>query len=137
MLVSKLETPLKPRDLRLMGIFLNFSSDDKHGCSKNCSFCVFKNKPQYMCPTVEDVNDFLFQYSQNNLAKSVVLSGGGDPLYNFEQNKDKVLAIINCIKKFEYQIIVQSYELDIIDKYCDSLLKDVSITLFQLSILLY
>ena len=108
----------KPKKRVFLSIWLNFVEGDQHGCSKKCQFCNFKAHPFYMCPEIKDLKEFLTDYaSQFEHTKSVLLSGGGDPLYHFEKNKDKLFAILQTIQLLNYEAVIQSFELDIIRKY--------------------
>lgn len=122
MLINK--STIRIIDRPRLAIYLNFSEGDHHGCSKNCSFCAFKPHPQYMCSSVQDVKDFILQYKTDRLY-TILLSGGGDPLYKFEENKDKIIPILNVIKECGIRPVMQSYELDTIDKYWNTIFKDI------------
>lgn len=114
-----------------LSVYLNFTEDNRHGCIKNCSFCAFKLNPVYMCPTEEDLKEFFSLYKNRLVTNKFLLSGGGDPLFEFEKNKDKVLMIFNVAKQFGLTPVLQSYELDTIDKYFNTLFKDVDTYYFS------
>ena len=125
MLIDKLDPKPSTEENHLLSVWLNFVEDGKHGCSKACPFCNFKKDPIYMCPTKGDLRKFLLLYRNYSHSHRLLLSGGGDPLFNFEKNKDKILMILKTCKDLGFSVVMQSGELDTIDKYCDSLLADV------------
>lgn len=129
MLINNLRrTPTPPV---LLSVWLNFVENGKHGCAKACPFCNFRKNPVYMCPTEEDLREFIADYMQYSRRRSILLSGGGDPLYNFEKNQDKILAILKICKELDVKIVMQSGELQTIDKYYNSLLSDIDCYYFS------
>lgn len=76
-------------------IFLNFSKNG-HGCRNSCPFCYWKNNAIFkensqIIPSDADIDDFL-KYARR---RTVTISGGGDPLWNFEKNKGHLYRIID------------------------------------------
>ena len=95
-------------------IFINLR-EDGHGCSNNCSFCVWKKtnfiydyfSSTFIVPTDKDIEDF-FKYSRR---KCVTLSGGGEPLYEFTKNKDVLKRIVDKLHSMgrEIELITRDY----------------------------
>ena len=130
MLVNKITDSLKPHVW--LAVWLNFvSNTNEHGCIKNCSFCLFRKKPVYMCPTKADLIEFLQQYKDKSKYSHILISGGGDPLFEFNKNKNKILMILDTIKQLGFTPVMQSYELDVIDQYFDTLFKDINTYYFS------
>ena len=79
-------------------INLNFAENHKHGCAFHCKFCEWEavNYGIYVFPKDEDVLEFIYKYAKNN--SPVRLCGGGDPLYHFEKNKEKIKHLTDVIK---------------------------------------
>ena len=96
-------------------ILLNFSDNGKHGCRFNCPFCSWKNQEcmeHDMIPTLENIDDFC-EY-RNFVGYKVTISGGGDPLFQYEKNKDTLIGIIKRINKNGYLADVITKEIDVV-----------------------
>jgi len=115
----------KPIHPVMLAVWLNFVDNGRHGCSKACVFCNFRNHPIRMCPTEEGLREYIRDYMSYSRRPSLLLSGGGDPLYEFEKNQEQVLMILRICKELGIATIMQSYELDTIDKYCETLFGDI------------
>ena len=50
-----------------------------------------------MSPTNESIAEFVNSQINVNDTACIQISGGGDPLYNFEKNKHELIRIINCL----------------------------------------
>ena len=58
------------------------------GCHYSCPYCIVKNNNlQIPRSTIEGLN-FLKEETERNQCNWVSLSGGGDPLWNFEGNAE-------------------------------------------------
>ena len=81
-------------------IILNFAENGKHGCDNTCEYCSWKNTPdakRNLTPNLEYVKNFC--NTKNFLGYKITLSGGGDPLYNFDKNWTDLQDIIITIKE--------------------------------------
>ena len=114
-----------------LSVWLNFTKDGKHGCSKNCEFCNFKENPIYMCPTEEELREFIDDYMQYSINRSILLSGGGDPLFDFEENGEKIKMILCVCEELGVSVVMQSGELDVIEREYDDSLSYVSAYYFS------
>ena len=102
-----------------LSIILNFSENGNHGCRFNCSFCSWKTQPDHkmlLKPTFEDV-DRLIEKSPK--AKSITISGGGDPLYNYEKNREYLLSLISYIKSKGLAVEIITREFDVVKNNLD------------------
>ena len=106
-------------------VWLNFTLNGKQGCDKHCELCNFTNYSSYLCPSIVDLKAFLTNYGHYSKLKHIMLSGGGDPLFQFEKNKDKVLGIIKACKDLGFGVVIQTQEIEVVKKYYKSALKDV------------
>jgi len=121
----------KPAQPVMLAVWLNFVDNGRHGCSKACDFCNFRKHPIYMCPTEEGLKEYIRDYMPYSRRPSLLLSGGGDPLYEFEKNREQVLMILRVCKELGVATIMQSYELDTIDRYCETLFKNIETYYFS------
>ena len=89
-------------------IILNFSDENNpHGCKRKCSYCNWKSNPlaqQKIYPDWKVLDKYLEDHSG-----FITLSGGGDPLYNYEQNKEEVHKLIDYLydKKLFVRVITR------------------------------
>lgn len=66
----------------------NISIITNFGCTRNCNYCVWKNHSLKDCKEKtnwSELESFLYTFKEN---KKVSISGGGDPLYFFEIDKE-------------------------------------------------
>lgn len=105
-------------------IFLNFVGDDGTiGCRFKCKFCCWANSGfnKRLCPTNEEITEYLNTYFPrllfNEQPLEVHISGGGDPLYDYDTNKQELLRIIKCIKSFGCTISIVTREMATIAKH--------------------
>jgi organic radical activating enzyme len=96
-----------------LSIILNFSENGNHGCRFKCSFCSWRTQPEHkmlLKPNFEDI-DRLIEKSPK--AKVITISGGGDPLYNYEKNRDYLISLIGYIKSkgLAVEIITREFEI--------------------------
>lgn len=77
-------------------IILNFSDKDNlHGCARKCSYCNWKNNPlaqQRVYPDFEVLDTYLDDYTG-----FITISGGGDPLYHYEDNMEDLHRLIDYL----------------------------------------
>lgn len=119
-------------------IFFNLTDTKKHGCQKNCSFCLFKTHVTKMKPSLDNIVEFLIHYKDKQTPDkpyAVLLTGGGDPLFNFEENKDYIVSIIKALTNLGYDILLQSNEIATINKYLDTYFADIKSFYFSTEIL--
>jgi len=96
-------------------IILNFSENGKHGCRFNCKFCSWKNRIEVksdIVPTMEDIDKFCKFH--DFLGYKVTISGGGEPLFNYDKNKEKLFEIIKRINKNGLLVDIITKELNVV-----------------------
>lgn len=96
-----------------LGIILNFAENGKHGCRFNCSFCNWKLQPeskQLLKPSKEDIDKLL----EGKKQRFITISGGGDPLFNYEKNKDYLMWLISYLKDKGLAVEIITKEIDIL-----------------------
>jgi organic radical activating enzyme len=87
--------------LRERSIILNLSED--HACPNKCEYCNWKDSPlvnQRIQPNIEDVINFLDGYA----SWKVIISGGGDPLFNYKENEEYLRKLSRTIRKLGYKV---------------------------------
>ncbi len=117
-------------------IVLNFVDDNNHGCDTNCKFCKWRslNFNPYLYPDDAIINEFIDNFC--TIDGYVELTGGGDPLYQFEKNKEKVKHLIDLIIQKNRVAKIVTTKIDVVDQYYNSeYLKDVTIYSFSLAYL--
>lgn len=77
-------------------LFVHFPENGHHGCEKHCTFCLFDRLDYNLpCkPTDEEILTFLERIEPDGI---IQICGAGDPLFNFNKNKDYLLHIIELI----------------------------------------
>ena len=111
-------------------IYVHFPESNKHGCDEQCSFCPF-SKINYNIefkPTDEEIIKFISQIEPNSF---VQISSPGDPLYNFEKNKDYLVHVIDLVKLYGYKVWLTTKDFKTVAHYWETLLSKVD--LFSLS----
>ena len=92
-------------------IILNFSDEEKpHGCARACSYCNWKTNPlaqQRIYPEFKKLDEYT-----NDCTGFMTISGGGDPLYKYEKNKEDLHKLINYLydKKFFVRVITREIQ---------------------------
>lgn len=121
-------------------IFLNFTDPETNqlGCRFNCSFCCWRknNFNKRLVPTNEELTEFVQEYYHKHVYDNMVidmhLTGGGDPLYRYEDlNKTELLRIIRCLKDLGCTVSIVTQEWEIVAKYWDNELSDVDTWIFS------
>ena len=121
-------------------IFLNFSdpATGKRGCRFHCDFCCWNgnNFIKRLVPTNEEVTEFITEYFPQRIYElekplDIHITGGGDPLYNYEENKIELLRIIKCIKDLGCTISIVTKEWETVAKYWQTDLLDVHAFVFS------
>ena len=84
------------------------------GCAKACTYCNWRNSPLLPqgAQSPEDVSAFISQCKKS----FITISGGGDPLYRFEENRDKLLSMANTIKAHGFKVRIITREVQHIEK---------------------
>lgn len=84
------------------------------GCAKACSYCNWRSSPLLPRGTQspEAVSAFIHQCKKS----FVTISGGGDPLYRFEDNHSTLLAMVNTIKAQNFKVRIITRELQHVAK---------------------
>lgn len=100
-------------------IFVHFPENGHHGCGKHCQFCLFDrldyNIP--ITPTDEEVLNFLSLVLPGHL---IQICGAGDPLFNFDKNKDYLLHIIDLIHSTGRQVELVTKYTEVIAEFIDT-----------------
>lgn len=84
------------------------------GCRKNCSYCSWRSSPllPHGPQSAEAISTFIKQCPKD----FVTLSGGGDSLYRFDENRDHLLAMIGLIKEHGFKVRIITREVEHIAK---------------------
>lgn len=120
----------------VISLTLNFAENNNHGCDMQCSFCPWhiKNYGKYLYPSDEDLREFMHIFGIPG--GFVEICGGGDPLYHYEQNKDKLFHLCDIIEAEGLQPYLLTKKLQvIIDNYDEivSRIKSFSFSIEQMS----
>lgn len=94
-------------------IIINFSDNGKHGCRFGCSFCNWKDREEMksdLFPNKEALDIFLDSYK----GYRVIISGGGDPLFNYEKNNPRLISLINYIHSRGFLVDMITKEFDVV-----------------------
>lgn len=96
------------------------------GCAKACTYCNWRGSP--MLPqgaqSAEQVKTFIQKCDKS----FITISGGGDPLYRFEENVPALLAMSNTIKAEGFKVRVITREVQHVAKL-EGIADHVSISL--------
>lgn len=100
-------------------ILVNFSENNNFGCDEHCSFCEWQkiNYNKYYYPTDEE----LYQLHLQHPDELWQISGGGDPLYHFEINGDKIKHIADFGHKLGHKIEILTRKTDVALQYYEEL----------------
>jgi hypothetical protein len=84
------------------------------GCAKACSFCNWRDSPllPHGGQSKEAITAFIVQCNKS----FITISGGADPLYQFEENSQQLLEMIQTIKDHGYKVRVITREIQHIAK---------------------
>ena len=84
------------------------------GCAKSCTYCNWRNSPMLTQGTqsLEAVSAFVRQCKKS----FITISGGGDPLYLFDENYDKLLSMANIIKAHGFRVRIITREVEHVAK---------------------
>lgn len=84
------------------------------GCSKVCSYCNWRSSP--LLPngpqSAEHVSSFIRQCKKH----FITISGGGDPLYRFEENRSNLVSMANTIKAHGFRVRIITREVQHVEK---------------------
>ena len=111
-------------------IFVHFPENGHHGCGKHCPFCLF-DKLDYNIPVKPSDEEILSFLRFVQLSGRVQICGAGDPLYNFEKNKDYLLHIIDVIHKAGYSVQIVTKYTEVVAEYLETDLSVVDMWLFS------
>jgi hypothetical protein len=100
-------------------IIINWA-DEKHnfGCRFKCKFCSWRNRAEEtgdIAPTKDAVRKFLAGFQ----GTMVTISGGGDPLFDYELNWPRLAELVNWIHELGYLVEVITKETDLVSKMID------------------
>lgn len=100
-------------------IFVNFAENGHFGCDQHCPFCEWAKKDygEYYYPSDEDLHKLL-QMNDRGICQ---LSGGGDPLYHYEKNRDKIKHIADVVHSYNKKLQILTHKVDDVLKYFDEL----------------
>lgn len=79
------------------------------GCSKACAYCNWRGSPLLPqgAQSEADVREFIRKCDKS----FITISGGGDPLYRFEENLPALLSMSDTIKEEGYKVRIITREL--------------------------
>lgn len=84
------------------------------GCRKNCSYCNWRSSP--LLPHGPQNADAISSFIKQCRKDFVSLSGGGDSLYRFNENRDHLLSMIGIIKDHGFKVRIITREVQHIAK---------------------
>jgi len=91
--------------------YKNISIITDFGCNRNCWYCVWKNHSLNFQKKIETnwkkVEEFLIKYNRLN---KVSISGGGDPLYDYNKNCQWWNSLFSICNKIEMKIDIHTRE---------------------------
>lgn len=96
------------------------------GCTKVCSYCTWRGSP--MLPQGSQSEDELSAFITQCDKSTIIISGGGDPLYKFEEYGSQLLAMIQIIKQHGFKVRIITREIQHVAKL-KGLVDHVSISL--------
>ena len=106
-------------------VIVNFSDADKrHGCRFTCDFCSWRARAEHVgdvYPTEEGLDRLLDGFRGYKLT----ISGGGDPLYDLENNLGRLMKLVRSIHRRGFLVEVVTMEWDAVREYCGNLLAEV------------
>lgn len=80
------------------------------GCSKVCSYCNWRGSP--LLPNGAQSTKVISAFIRQSKKSFITVSGGGDPLYKYEENYPSLLSMIDTIKAngFKVRIITREVQ---------------------------
>ncbi|WP_228894834.1 hypothetical protein [Pseudoduganella aquatica] len=84
------------------------------GCAKACSYCNWRDSP--LLPHGGQPKEALATFITQCDKSFITISGGADPLYNFEEYAPKLLAMIQTIKEHDYKVRIITREIQHVAK---------------------
>ena len=113
---------------------MHFPENGNHGCGKKCSFCPFEqmNYNIPIKPTDDEVLSFISNVQEGG---KIQICGAGDPLFNFEKNRDYLLHLIELIHLKGYKIELVTKYTEVIEEYADILLPNINAFCFSVEVL--
>ena len=72
------------------------------GCAKNCSYCSWRSSP--LLPNGSQSEEEITKFIRQCKKSFVTISGGGDPLYKFEENRPKLEAMAAVIRREGFKV---------------------------------
>lgn len=100
-------------------ILVHFPENGHHGCGKHCSFCLF-DKLDYNIP-IKPTDDEIIAFIQKTKENGYVqICGAGDPLYNFNKNKEYLKHIIDIIHKYNHPVELVTKYVELVDQYFET-----------------
>ena len=110
---------------RNRSVIVNFSdAERKHGCRFTCDFCSWRSRAEYLgdiYPTEQGLDQLLTGF----MGSIVTISGGGDPLYDLENNLGRLMKLVRSIHRRGFLVEVVTMEWDAVREYCGNLLAEV------------
>lgn len=93
-------------------IVVNFPEDGSFGCSKKCTYCTWSKNP--FLPKGLQSDEKIISFINKCKKNFITVSGGGDPLFKFEENKEKIFHLVNLIKSQGYKTRLITREIEYI-----------------------
>lgn len=100
------------------------------GCRFSCQFCSWRDRAVKMgaiFPSEKALDKFLSNYE----GYKVTISGGGDPLFNFDENKGRLLGLVRLIHDRGFLVEVVTKEISLVLREHDGELKEIDMWSFS------
>lgn len=109
---------------KYLSIITNF------GCHYKCPYCIVKENNLHIPKTTLDGLDSLEYEIKKNECNWVSISGGGDPLHEYETHKDWYLKLYDIVKRTgaKLELHTSYYESEFPYYYCDRVVYHVRTT---------
>lgn len=96
------------------------------GCAKACAYCNWRGSP--LLPQGAQSSDDVTAFIRQCMKSFITISGGGDPLYRFDENFPALLSMSGAIKAEGYKVRVITREVQYVAKL-NGIVDHVSISL--------
>ena len=100
-------------------VLVHFPKNGHHGCNKHCHFCL-ANKIDYnieIKPADDEIISFISNVRDGG---KIQICGIGDPLFNFKENSEYLLHIIDIIHHYNHPIEIVTKYTEIVQEYLDT-----------------
>ena len=112
-------------------IIINWADhQNQHGCRFSCKFCSWREHARRIgriAPSPDAIADFLQDFS----GYKVTISGGGDPLYNLEDNLKDLMQIVDTIHELGFLVEVVTKEIALVRSIHNTSLRSIDMWSFS------